>query len=140
MSNLLIIDDDASQSAALAALLRREGHQVTQAASAGEALRHLRQDVCAPDLVLLDLGLPRVDGLDLLDALTDEPQFAGLRVAVYSGRDEPESRERSRRLGACDYIVKGTDWEQTYARIRSCLPYPVAPAAANDLPSQGGSL
>jgi DNA-binding response OmpR family regulator len=119
MANLLIIDDDVPASAALAALLRREGHQVTCARNAREALSRLRQE--EPDLVLLDLTMPRVDGLELLEALTDEPRFQGLRVAIYSGRDEPAAFDAARRLGACDYILKGGDWGQTYDRIRACL-------------------
>jgi DNA-binding response OmpR family regulator len=119
MANLLIIDDDVQASTALAALLRREGHEVSCAPSAGEALSRLRQ--ADPDLVLLDLTMPRVDGLDLFEALTDEPRFRNLRVAIYSGRDEPEALNAARRLGACDYIVKGGDWPQTYGRIKACL-------------------
>ena len=120
MATVLIIDDDPQDCATLSALLRREGHHPTCAQSAGDALHHLRQE--DPDLVLLDLTMPRVDGLDLLDALTDDPRFAHLRVVVYSGRDEPEAVERARRMGARDYIVKGSDWNQTYSRILSCLP------------------
>ena len=119
MASLLIIDDDVQSSTALAALLRREGHQVSCAPSAGDALSRLRQ--ADPDLVLLDLTMPRVDGLELFEALTDEPRFRGLRVAIYSGRDEPASHDAARRLGACDYIVKGGDWPQTYDRIKACL-------------------
>ena len=119
MASLLIIDDDVSSSAALAALLRREGHDVRCAPSAGEALSRLRDG--DPDLVLLDLTMPRVDGLDLFDALTDEPRFRNLRVAIYSGRDEPAAQDAARRLGACDYIVKGGEWPQTYDRIKACL-------------------
>jgi DNA-binding response OmpR family regulator len=119
MANLLIIDDDVPASAALAALLRREGHQVACAPSAGEALSRLRQG--EPDLVLLDLTMPRVDGLELFEALNDEPRFQGLRVAIYSGRDEPGAVDEARRLGACDYILKGGDWSHTYDRIKACL-------------------
>ena len=119
MANLLIIDDDVPASAALAALLRREGHQVTCAPSAGEALSRLRQG--DPDLVLLDLTMPRVDGLELFEALNEEPRFQGLRVAIYSGRDEPGAVDEARRLGACEYILKGGDWAQTYDRIKACL-------------------
>jgi CheY-like chemotaxis protein len=119
MANLLIVDDDAPASAALAALLRREGHTVSCARSAGEALTRLRQ--ADPDLVLLDLTMPHIDGMDLLEALTDEPRFRNLRVAIYSGRAEPDALDAARRLGACDYIVKGGAWAQTYDRIRACL-------------------
>ena len=64
---------------------------------------------------------PRVDGLDLFEALTDQPRFRNLCVAIYSGRDEPDALDAARKLGACDYIVKGGTWPQTYDRIRACL-------------------
>ena len=120
MSSLLIIEDDRDASAALAALLRSRGHEVACAGTAGEALGRLRH--CRPDLLLLDLGLPRgVDGLDLLDALSREPRFTDLSVVVYSGRDDPDAVAAARRSGAMDYIVKGGGWEQACRRIEECL-------------------
>jgi CheY-like chemotaxis protein len=120
MPHLLIVDDEPGAAAAMAALLRRHGHEVSCAVSVTEALRELRAQ--RPDLMLLDLGLPRVDGLDFLHALVDEPGLSDIPIAVYSGRDEPGAIETARRLGACEYILKGEDWEQTYRRIKSCLP------------------
>jgi two-component system KDP operon response regulator KdpE len=70
-----------------------------------------------PDLVLLDLGMPRVDGLELLAALGEESRFENLRIAVYSGRAEPEAFEAARKLGACDFILKGEDGQVTLDRI-----------------------
>ena len=119
MARLLIIDDEPSGAAALAALLRQKGHDVACAQTVGTGLTHLRRD--RPDLLLLDLGLPRIDGLELLEALSGEPAFEDLRVAVYSGRDDPEAVELARRLGACDYIIKGSDVRETFDRIETCL-------------------
>ena len=126
MSSLLIIDDDTRTAEALALMLRREGHEAQTGADAGEALEHLRRH--DPDLVLLDLGMPRVDGMDLLDALKDEPRFSGLRIAVFTGRDDAQTAESARRLGACDFIEKGGDWSTLYARIKANLA--AAPADA----------
>jgi two-component system, OmpR family, KDP operon response regulator KdpE len=119
MSHLLIVEDDTDTAAALAALLRKRGHGVACAGSAGEALHQLHHG--QPDLLLLDLGLPRVDGLDLLDALAEEPQFSELPVVVYSGRTDADSVTTALRHGAMDYIVKGGPWEQTCQRVESCL-------------------
>jgi DNA-binding response OmpR family regulator len=119
MAHLLIVDDDTHAAAALSALLRREGHEVAAAPSAGTALSYVRQN--EPDLILLDLEMPRVDGLDLLDALADEPRFAHLRIALFTGRDDEQARQQARRLGACDYIVKGTGWDEISRRIAACL-------------------
>ena len=119
MSNVLLIDDEQSSCAAMAALLRREGVEVACAPGAREALSHLRQS--PPDLVLLDLGMPRTDGLDLLDALMDEPRFEDLRVIVFSGRCDPETMARARELGARDFIQKGAPWEQVRDRVLAQL-------------------
>jgi DNA-binding response OmpR family regulator len=120
MASVLIIDDNEKIAAPLAALLRIEGHDATYADGAGAALTHLRQS--PPDLVLLDLSMPRVDGLDLLEALSSEPRYANVRVAIYSARNDPGSIAAAERLGACDFIVKGSDWDQTYSRIKANLP------------------
>jgi two-component system, OmpR family, KDP operon response regulator KdpE len=125
MPNLLIIEDDHSTSIALAALLRMHGHDVSCAHTVAEALHYLRAH--KPDLMLLDLGLPRIDGLDLLDAIAGEPGLATVPIVVYSGRNEPATVETARRLGACDYIVKGERWEQIYRRIEFCLNADASP-------------
>ena len=119
MPQLLIIEDDADTSAALAALLRTRGYDVSCASTAGEALHRLHH--AQPDLLLLDLGLPRIDGLDLLDALAEEPQFSDVPVIVYSGQGDPQTVNTALRRGAADFIVKGGSWEQTCQRIESCL-------------------
>ena len=119
MAHLLIVDDDSQNTQALTELLRREGHDVATASSAGEALRCLVR--ATPDLVLLDLGLPTAQGLELLEALRDEPRYAGIPVAVYTGHDEPEVRRAAQRLGACDFIAKGQNWPATRDRIARCL-------------------
>ena len=119
MSRVLIIDDDVSQSQVLARLIRANGHEADCAATAGQALSSLRSR--EPDLVLLDLGMPRVDGLELLAALGEEARFDNLRIAVYSGRAEPEAFEAARKLGACDFILKGEDGHQTLTRILAHL-------------------
>ena len=119
MSHVLLIDDEQSSSAAVAALLRREGVDVACAPNASEALSHLRNS--APDLVVLDLGMPRTDGLELLDALMDEPRFEDLRVVVFSGRCDPETVALARKLGARDFIQKGAAWDEVRGRILSHL-------------------
>jgi DNA-binding NtrC family response regulator len=130
MSSLLIIDDDVPTAEALVVLLRQEGHEAETACDVGRALEHLhRHD---PDLVLLDLAMPRVDGMALLEALMDDPRFAELRVAVFTGRHDPGLAEAAIKLGACDFIEKGADWETLYGRIKAHLgPAPSdAPPAA----------
>src|SRR5918993_4142528 len=87
---------------------------------AGAALSQLR--LSPPDLVLLDLSMPLVAALELLDALRSEPRFADVRVAILSSRDDSASVAEAERLGACEFIVKGSDWDEIYNRIKANLP------------------
>ena len=119
MPSVLLIDDEQASSAAVVTLLKRDGIDASAAASVSEALAHLRHN--ETDLVLLDLGMPRTDGLDLLDALMDEPRFENLRVIVFSGRSDPETVAEARRLGARDFIEKGAPWEEVRRRIGAQL-------------------
>ena len=125
MALVLIVDDDPNQSAPVAALLRREGHEAVCVTSAGEARRYLREQT--PDLVLADVMMPVTSGLEALDALTDDPAFADLRFAVFSGSDDPADVAEARRLGAVAYIQKGQPWEAVLERLRPHLQPRVPP-------------
>ena len=119
MSNLLIIDDDPAACAPLQRLLSQAGHATHCASGPAQALKFLRERDL--DLVLLDLSMPGSDGFDLLQAIAEDRRFAGVPVAVYSGRDDPDSVARARHLGARDYLMKGMAWDQLSQRIDALL-------------------
>ena len=119
MPHVLVIDDEQASCNAIVTLLRREGIDAEGVNDVSEALAYLRHN--EPDLVLLDLGMPRTDGLELLDALMDEPRFQDLRVVVFSGRSDPETVAAAWRLGARDFIEKGTPWEEVSRKIQAQL-------------------
>src|SRR4051812_31388330 len=124
MADVLIIDDDDAVASAMVRLLQAEGHRASCAQTAGDALHRLREG--PPDLVLLDLSMPRVGGLDLLEALGGEGRFAHIPVALFTGCDDPAARDAGRQLGARDYILKGQEWPQIKERIERCLSQPGA--------------
>ena len=139
MASVLIVDDDRNQSLPLAALLRSQGHDADCADSAAESLRQLRHRT--PDLLVVDVMMPETSGLEALDALTDEPAFADVRFAVFSGSDDPAFIAEAKRLGACDYIRKGQSWEEIYARLRPHLQaLPSSVAAATSSPDAESAL
>lgn len=119
MATILIIEDDTRAARALAILLERHGHESRCAEDVRTALKELR--TTEPDLLLLDLGLPRVDGLELLDAINGEPRMRKLPVIVYSGRDDEETITAAKGLGAVDYVRKGSDWTEIIERIETAL-------------------
>jgi DNA-binding response OmpR family regulator len=65
-----------------------------------------RQAFPVPDILILDLNLPKISGLDLLERFGSRRSLAGMRISVLSGSDNPADRERARRTGAHDYFVK----------------------------------
>ena len=122
MSNVLIIDDDPAVCKALARILQDAGHTAQCVGGPTQALKHLRHDDL--DLVLLDLSMPGIGGLDLLQALAEEPRFARVRVAIYSGQDDPDVIAEAQRLGAQDFLVKGLSCDQLLSRIDALLRKP----------------
>ncbi|RBY77489.1 DNA-binding response regulator [Blastococcus sp. TF02-09] len=116
MAQLLVVEDDERIRAALIRALRDRGHAVT---SAGTALDGLRLAVDErPDLVLLDLGLPDLDGRELLRMLR---AVSAVPVIVATARDDEESIVQALDAGADDYVVKPFAAGQLEARIRAVL-------------------
>ena len=127
MANLLIVDDDIDGAAALCARLRKEGHDAHFVASVPAAMTRLRQQ--RPDLLLLDIGMPDFDGLEMLRALHADPRYEDLRVVALSGSTDPAVRANALRLGALDFIPKGLGWSDILARIAQHLAEDDRPAA-----------
>ncbi len=104
MSNVLIVDDDKDLRDLVTLKLRRCGFDVRQATNADDALRAVAEEV--PDLVLLDIMMPGVSGLDLLERWRAEPVTAHLPVVMLSAKAQDSEVARGFELGADDYVVK----------------------------------
>jgi two-component system KDP operon response regulator KdpE len=116
VAQLLIVEDDERIRTALIRALRERGHVVS---SAGTALAGLRQAVeDRPDLVVLDLGLPDLDGRELLRMLR---AVSTVPVIVATARDDDESVVQALDAGADDYVLKPFPASQLDARIRAVL-------------------
>jgi two-component system KDP operon response regulator KdpE len=117
---LLVVDDEAAIRRLLGASLLRAGYRVIEAGNAREALSALAID--RPEAVLLDLGLPDRDGLELIPLL----RSAGTAVLVISARDATEEKVTALDLGADDYVTKPFDTEEVLARVRTALRHRLA--------------
>ncbi len=113
---VLIVDDEPQIRLLLKATLGRAGYQVAEAENAREALN--AKSIDKPDLILLDLGLPDRDGLELVAALRAEPRSG---LIVISARDQTEQKVAALDLGADDYVTKPFDTEELLARVRASL-------------------
>jgi len=114
---ILIVEDDTMLAEAIASALRQSAHVVTRAASGDEAERLLVPD--AFDLVLLDLGLPRVDGFEVLRRMRE--RRVKVPVLVLTARDAPGDRVAGLDLGADDYLTKPFQLPELEARVRALI-------------------
>jgi two-component system KDP operon response regulator KdpE len=115
-AKILIVDDEPQIRTLLRRALSRAGYRVIEAANAREALAAKRID--RPELILLDLGLPDRDGLELVTMLKQAP---GCRLIVVSAREQTEEKVAALDLGADDYVTKPFDVDELLARIRASL-------------------
>jgi DNA-binding response OmpR family regulator len=114
--HILLVDDDALLRRSLAFNLEKAGYRVSAAATAEDALAQLRLD--APDLVLLDIGLPGIDGLDALHRI--RLQLA-VPVILLTARRREFDQVVGLESGADDYVTKPFDIDVLLARIRAVL-------------------
>ena len=101
---VLVVDDNADAREALRFLLEDEGHEVRTAADGPEALAVAASFV--PDVVLLDIGLPGMDGYEVARRLRDLPQCRSVFIAAVSGYGQPEDRIRSQEAGFDEHLLK----------------------------------
>jgi two-component system KDP operon response regulator KdpE len=129
---VLVVDDEPQIRTLLKATLNRAGYSVVVAASGREALN--AKSIDKPDLVLLDLGLPDRDGLELVTLLRGEPPSA---LIVISARDQTEQKVAALDLGADDYVTKPFDTEELLARVRASLRHRLASEADRRVVERG---
>lgn len=104
MDYILVIDDSITNQVFLDALLTEEGYRVESVSSADEALAKIVQE--KPRLILLDLLMPKVNGLEMLERLRENSDTAVIPVMVISAVDEPEYRQKCLNLGVKRYFPK----------------------------------
>ncbi|NLJ35424.1 MAG: response regulator transcription factor [candidate division WS1 bacterium] len=119
MATILIADDDSRITSALAALLSEDGHVTICASDGNEALRMIRSR--KPDLAVIDIVMPALDGLGVVRQLRQDPALATMPIILLTGRHEPEERVRGLDEGADDYISKPFDTGELRARVRAVL-------------------
>lgn len=126
MPHVLLVEDDDQIRRALTLALERLGHRVVGASTAIEGLTHALQD--GVDIIVLDLGLPDLDGMQVLKMLRAS---VGIPVVIATARDEEAHTVEALNLGADDYVIKPFSVEHLQARIAAVLrrtrPDPLRP-------------
>jgi len=119
MATILVVDDDPRIIGALATVLPDDGHTVVGAASGERALELARSQ--RPDIIMLDIVMPGMDGLEVLSELRADARLAAIPVIILTGRDSREERAGGLDRGADDYIGKPFDMTELRARVRAVL-------------------
>lgn len=135
MSAILIVEDDPGIRSALIRALTDRGHAVSSAPDGMTGLHEALSS--APDLVVLDLGLPDLDGTELLRMLR---AVSAVPVIVATARDDDQQVVRALDAGADDYVVKPFSAEAMDARIRAVLRRSASEAAGGDTSMTVGGL
>jgi two-component system cell cycle response regulator len=127
MATILVVDDDPAARKPLARLLKMEGHEVVCAANAVMAMASAIDR--RPDLILLDVAIPPMDGLTFLFLLRERPHGRDVPVIVISGQDDERTMQRARELGVNDYFVKSQfKTSELLERVRQYCPQETQPA------------
>ncbi|OQX91973.1 MAG: DNA-binding response regulator [candidate division Zixibacteria bacterium 4484_95] len=118
-ARILIVEDDRDIVELIEYNLRKEGYQVVTATSGEEGLEAAKSE--KPDMALLDLMLPGIDGLEVCKILKTNPTTANIQIIIVSAKGEESDVVTGLELGADDYIIKPFSPKILIARIRACL-------------------
>jgi two-component system, OmpR family, KDP operon response regulator KdpE len=121
---VLIVEDDDETRRALARDLVARGYRIEEAVDGASAMR--RWEIRRPDIVLLDLGLPDMDGLQIVQRIRRE---ATTPIVILSGRYEEREKVEALERGADDYVTKPFSVDELNARLHVALRHAVGPAA-----------
>lgn len=117
---ILLVDDDASLCAVMRDILLQGGHEILTASDEAQALEKAAQ---SPDLIVLDLMLPGVDGWEILRRLKSEPKTRAVPVIICSTVPGKEASAKARELGAVDFLPKPFGLAEFSRRVEQALSH-----------------
>jgi len=118
-ANILVVDDNPANLRLLSQILGERGHHVRAVTSGLRALESVRMD--PPDIVLLDIRMPGMDGYEVCEQLKATPESANLPILFISALDEIQDKVRAFSAGGQDYITKPFQLEEVIARVETHL-------------------
>lgn len=119
MAKILVVDDERDAAELIEFNLKAAGYDVVTAADGAEALKKAR--MAAPDLILLDLMLPEIDGLQVCKILRRDPASAGIPIIMLTAKAAEIDRVLGLELGADDYVVKPFSPRELVLRVNNLL-------------------
>jgi len=120
MKKILFIEDEPTLQKTVGEILKQEEFIVLEALDGEEGLAAAKRE--RPDLILLDLVLPKKNGFEVLEALKKDPETANIKIIVLTNLESSQDVERALALGATNYLVKANyDLEEVVAKIKELL-------------------
>lgn len=136
MAKILLVEDDVALRDVYSARLQAEGYTIVTASNGEEALASAVKEM--PDLVLLDVMMPRISGFDVLDILRSTPETKAVKVIMMTALSSPEDHARGEKLGVDKYLVKSqVTLEEVVANIAEVISHGGGNAATGE-PVVGG--
>ncbi len=120
MNKVLVVDDEIEITDFLCRFLRRFELQSDKASNGREALELYEK--IKPDWILMDIKMPQMDGIQVLEELRKREQ--NVNVILITGRDDKQSQDQAKKLGARDYIIKPLDLEELHQKIEKYILKP----------------
>jgi two-component system alkaline phosphatase synthesis response regulator PhoP len=118
--SVLVVDDEPNIVLSLEFLMRQAGYEVRVARDGEAALRAVEDN--PPDLILLDVMMPKRDGFDVCQTVRANPAWKNVRIVLLTAKGRDIEREKGMALGADDYITKPFSTREVVKRIKQMLP------------------
>lgn len=115
MARVLIVEDERTLNEAYELVLKREGHDVKVAYNGEEALKVFKEH--QPELVLLDLRMPKMDGVEFLKHLEPEKNYPDVKIIIFSNYDDQKEIDSAFKHGANRYILKAWSSPKELAKV-----------------------
>lgn len=116
---ILVVDDEPNIVLSLEYLMRQAGYEVSTAADGEQALEAIK--AAPPDLVLLDVMMPKHDGYEVCQLVRNHPEWRGVKIVMLTARGREVEREKGLSLGADDYITKPFATQELIEKVRQVL-------------------
>ena len=131
MARILIAEDDKALSGVLQKKLELSGHKAEVASDGEEALKMIKSD--KPDMVLLDIVMPKVNGYEVLEKIHNDPELSSIPVIVISNSGQEVELEKVKDFGAVDYLIKASfEPNEVLEKINRYLVSPVKMSKSED--------
>ena len=120
MAKILVVDDSPTRLTDLVEMVENQGHEAVTASNGMEGIEQARAQ--KPDLILMDVMMPGMDGLEATRRIRADPRFRNLPIIAITAKAMKDDQARCLSAGASDYLAKPVDLDRLYSLLRVWLP------------------